>query len=246
MNIIINPYIFKNVPATTLLNGLLACWEFNETSGTTVYDETGNYNGTNQGATINQSGKIDKAYDFDGVDDHVNVGNTLTNGLIAITVSAWVYGHPTKGEYFMILGKNKSTWTHPYYEISFRIRLDRGYTNYEMFIGGDAAYQGLTVDNSYKANTWQHVVFTWDGNTKYFKAYIDGSFAAEELDINNISQMSSNTTDLIIGYYGGAYQSTFKNWEGLIDQVAIWNRALTQQEISDLYNNGNGRAYTNF
>ena len=52
----------------------ISYYYLDEASGTTAYDALGNYNGTNNGATVNQAGKVGKAYSFDGTNDRINLG----------------------------------------------------------------------------------------------------------------------------------------------------------------------------
>ena len=75
---------------TTLLNGLVAWWKFDETSGTVAYDSSGNGNDGNltNGPTWTD-GKIGGALSFDGHNDRVKLAHNMINGLIDITVSFW-------------------------------------------------------------------------------------------------------------------------------------------------------------
>ena len=68
----------------------VAHWKLDETSGTTVLDSAGSYNGTNNGATINPPGQIGTAYSLDGVDDWLECGAAGDFGLTEFTVMAWV------------------------------------------------------------------------------------------------------------------------------------------------------------
>src|SRR6056297_3914362 len=72
---IINPYRFGVGAGNGLKNNLISVWEFDETSGTTAFDSNGSNDGTINGATINQTGKIDKAFDFDGSNDYVSISH---------------------------------------------------------------------------------------------------------------------------------------------------------------------------
>lgn len=245
MNIIINPYIFKNAPATTLLNGLLACWEMNETSGTTVVDECGVYNGTNLGATINQTGKLNKAYLITAANQYTDVGAPVVNGLSSISFSMWLYPTrrtSTSNRYYPLLGKNRPTYINNHIYL-FTVEVIARYGYYEFTLGdGSDYYRTQSGVGTYVLNQWIHVSGTWDGSIQ--KLYLNG--VLEDSISNTMSAIESTSDNIRIGDLGGGRYSGLVPYFGLIDQTAIWNRVLTQQEISDLYNNGNGRAYSEF
>ena len=87
----------------------------------------------------------------------------------------------------------------------------------------------LDTDGAVIANgTWYHVAASYDGN--YQKIYINGTLVKTSSDLNTV--LSSGTSNYWIGL------STAQYFRGLIDEVAIWNDALTSSEITALFNSG--------
>jgi hypothetical protein len=84
--------------------------------------------------------------------------------------------------------------------------------------------------------TWHHVVWTWDGT--YSKIYIDGGLSATA---GSTARPPSDTTGMRIGSWS---HSTAREFDGLMDEVAIWNSALTSAQINDIYNGGVPAALT--
>ncbi len=211
--------------APPLTGGLVAAYSFNEGSGTTASDSSGN---SNTGTLINSptwttSGKYGSALSFDGVNDYVDAGGNnsldISNNL---TISAWIKTSDTSGNGRIIqrraLGATKG------YEFSVGTNGSLG------FFYGDGTNYGYSdawgVNNKINDGSWHHVVLTIvNGSTPSGSAisYVDGIFFAQQ----NFSTVGSftQTTNLIIGNYSTKY------FKGSIDEIRIYNRALSQSEI---------------
>ncbi len=215
---------------STLVNGMVSYYKFDATSGDAI-DEMGINNGTVSGATRNQTGKINKAFDFDGYNDYVALGSnsSLGSGLEdAFTFSAWI-----KTSDFDI---EKILSNEGYYS-SYYLGGDNEKLKLSVRVGY-SSYVSITGTTDLDDNSWHHVVAKFDGDDLYL--YVDG--------------VMENSQD--IGWYGpffeneyvhiGArkrYSSTYEEFDGLIDEVGIWNRALTSEEITELYNSNAGVSY---
>jgi hypothetical protein len=86
------------------------------------------------------------------------------------------------------------------------------------------------------ANTWYHAVFIADGTN--LTVYVNGVQQKQASFANNISY-GSDATFII----GGRDAANYGCMNGILDEIAIWNRVLTADEITELYNNGAGKAY---
>jgi type II secretory pathway pseudopilin PulG len=86
------------------------------------------------------------------------------------------------------------------------------------------------------AGSFYHICGTWDGSTGRVKIYSNGDYVDLGYHSGVIGTLGSALTDLYIGYNGEGVSY------GVFDDVAIWNRALEDSEISDLYNENNGRS----
>ncbi len=226
--------VTPNAQASGLLRlpnnlGLVGYWSMEDGAGTEATDFSGNgHEGALTNGPVFASGKIGQALSFDGSDDYANVGDVL-EGLSAITVSAWV----------------KATGYSTYESIvdKFWDGTDRGY---KLEYSADSGKFGFNVntdthnDNSGNvastfapvANTWYHLVGTWDSSGSAVKLYVNG--ALDNSGSVSGSSTRVNASPLRIGnsYYNNTNQF---NFPGLIDDVRIYNRALGATEVAALY-----------
>jgi hypothetical protein len=197
--------------------GLVAAYAFNEASGTTTADISGNNNtGTlTNGPTRTAAGKFGAALSFDGVNDHVLIPNSASLTLsTAMTLEAWVNPSVTLGGWKAILQKE----TDAYLLVA---------SSDQNRPAGGGTLNGTCCPVAYATtgllpNTWTHVAVTYTGTQ--LSMYINGALASSTPATGPIL---TTTTPLRIG--GNSYAAEF--FPGLIDEVRIYNRALTQAEI---------------
>ena len=104
--------------------------------------------------------------------------------------------------------------------------------SFNMFLGTGNARPRLEKPHALETKTWYHVVGTYDGAT--MKIYVDGEVAAEQDE--KIDFKGTNDQDLRIGCSKDRANYTFEN--GSIDEAAIWSRALSDDEIQEIANEG--------
>src|SRR6266511_1496066 len=211
---------FSQATTGTISSGLVAYWKFDEGTGTTAADSSGNGNtGTLANGPSWTSGIAGNALYFDGTDDNVTVADSnsldLTN---SFTFSAWVNPASAFTDFRSILAKN-----YKYYL----------YASSTGFCGDGSALGGFyevmdTVacqPSSLPVNTWTHLTLTYNGSV--LTLYRNGGAVATA---NVSGTLSSSTGTLQIGAseYGEYFQ-------GLIDEVRVYNRALTNTEIQTIY-----------
>lgn len=207
-----------------LVDGIVVYFTFDDVSGKTIRDSSGN--GLDANIVANTElveGKYGDAIKITAEGpDCVNVPADEKLKISGeITLAAWIYMEAwnTNGQWF---DKNcHNGGEHTSYGIG---AFDNG-VNYNMFFGSDANRQTFSSPNELDANTWNYVVGTYDGNS--IKIYVDGDLAAEEAKSFNFT--GTNDQDLRIGCSKDRPQYTFDN--GMIDEAAIWSRALSQDEI---------------
>ena len=197
-------------------NGLVAAYGFNEGSGATVADGSGNGNtGTLSGATWTTSGKYGNGLVFNGgslvkVPDSRSLD--LTN---AMTVEAWVY--PTikaSGWSTAIMKEQSGEFCYVLYAGS-----PANQPNAYVYINGE---QGFAGPSGLAVNAWSHLTATYDGTT--LRLYVNGVLASTTA-VSGAMAASSGVLRL-----GG--NSVWGEWfSGLIDEVRVYNRALSQSEI---------------
>jgi hypothetical protein len=224
----LNLTVTNTLPSYLPTNGLVGWWPFNGNAN----DESGNGNiGTVNGATLTSDrfGNIGKAYRFDGNSNYITTSPIgLPIGNQSRTISSWF---------------NTSTSVIPTNQYP-NIQMINGYGSGEggqvIFPQSVTASQGLawfetgsSVNNIFSINrvndgSWHNIVTTYNGPNSEVKMYIDGIYQGCT-SLLNINTISSN---FIIG--GCPWATIF--FKGFIDDIAIYNRALTQQEVTQLYN----------
>lgn len=236
-DLIINPYRHAGGGGATngLLTGLVSYYKLDETTGTTAYDAHGSNDGTVVGATINQTGKIDKCYDLDGNNDYVDCGNiTEMQGTDTITVSAWAKKEdttqPGAGETII------SKWETGFNSWILFQRESVRKTRFLIYIG-DTGYAADADSAGYDTN-WHHYVGRYDGSE--VSLWIDGVKQSATASITGNIDADNAIVKI------GTYQAVNDWFEGYIDEVALWDTDLSDSQIAALYNSGSGLAYSNF
>jgi hypothetical protein len=231
------------------VSGLIAHWKFDEGSGTIAADSTTNgYDGTiNGGATWISGddcpwmgGAAQTALNFDGSNDYVidADGENYINGLTAFTLSVWIKSDRTGTDRGVIAGRAATNHDRPF-GIRYDIKGKRA--------GGDNAIKcGILVSGvervlessaNVQTTNWQHLTLTWSSGSQ-MALYIDG--IKDTPRFNDVARTGSiNGSDLLLIGRGLKISTP---WDGLIDDVRIYNRVLTDEEIADLAGTRSGLA----
>lgn len=213
-------------------SGLVAAYNFNEGAGTTVTDLSGNGNtGTISGATWTTSGKFGKALVFNGTGAQVTVPNAATLRLTTgMTLEAWVYPTSTPNGWRAVIDKNLDGY---YLMASTNVgnRPSVGGT----WVGGK---QNTVGPSTLVVNAWTHLAATFDGATT--RLFVNGTQVAAQAQS---TALANSTGTLQIG--GDSYPNEF--FAGVIDEVRIYNRALSAAELQADMNSpaGGGAAPSN-
>ena len=218
---------FAQVPPYVPTNGLVGWWPFNGNAN----DESGNgYNGTVNGATLTSDRLLNSnsSYSFDGVSNRIDLTNSQNFSFAAsdFTINIWYFStHMSGNNRHAIRNINYQTGT--YYELSPENSIN-GLPSFGYIGGGpmfEAFSNGLIVDNS----IWHMMTGMKKANFIYF--YLDGN-------IQDSVNVGTTTTGVLNSLQVGSFY--FNNGSGSvshkIDDIGIWNRALSQQEITALYN----------
>ena len=196
-------------------------------TGNTWTDLSGN---GNNGTLVNGVGYTSSdggSLIFDGVDDYVTLGTSLTNGYINITVSAWFYAVADTGRKSIVTKYPfVNGWLLYYSNDTSQFGVDGRES--------DAAYFNNLTTNTYPVDNWYNVVFT--KNTTNWRLYVNSSLDCNNTNGNGTTSFN-NAGILAIGSL--PVVSEYVN--GNISQVQIYNRALTPEEIQQNYNLLKGR-----
>jgi hypothetical protein len=226
----------REVIISSLLNGLLAYWNLNETSGTR-YDSSGNGINLTQtfGTVSSTTGKIGNCAYFNGQNGGGSTNSKLGSTSFGISVNS---------------NFSFSVWMKPRSFSGYQHIIGAPFQN-GFYIGANGPQYGSTVGYNLTFNlyngtvwgisapstdfdTWHHYLFIRDGDTL-------------ELYADNVYIGSADITDeyfdegSVFSVGGGEYNEYYFN--GDIDELGLWNRALTESEISLLYNSSAGRTY---
>jgi hypothetical protein len=202
-------------------------WSFDEGSGCAANDSYGGNNGIlkNNCPSVSPSwvvGKTGNALSFNGSSNNILVNDSVNlNFTTSMSISTWIKWNinPTTGTaYATIVNKNGDS----------QYRLQHNATN-SKFEFGVKTNLGSTYVSSTTAplvGVWYHLVGTWDGNL--VKIYVNGVL---EQTGTRTGTIPASTIPFKIGS-----SSLDARWfNGVIDEVSLWNRALTQQEITQIF-----------
>lgn len=185
-------------------------------------DESSNANdGVVNGATLtsDRNDQPNSAYYFDGSSD-ISIPNVhFFDQLDTFCISLWVYPAEINNEHNTIISKVDPNR-------HFLIKILKDNMKFEAHFAHGAEYYTCYSTNTAELNKWTHVVYQWTGSKWQF--YKNGSFDHEE-DYTGIVPLTNNTR-MNIGSMEGSY-----NFIGKIDDIRIYNRTLTEEEIKLLF-----------
>ncbi len=218
------------------MTGNVFLLHFNETSGT-IYDRSGNgFTGVESGGlTYNVTGYFNNAFSFDGINDFINFSGIQYNISLndSLAISLWVKTEETNAGFF--ISKQNVT-------VGFSSGIAGSGNNNTFnlaFNTNDSTNMNVFAETNISDNEWHNIVINYGGcrNSSCVNFYLDGEVENQGLVFSdNLSQDGEifNDFDLLIGSKRGI--ANFFN--GTIDELAVWNRTLTEQEISDYYLRG--------
>lgn len=215
-------------PNGNLALGLVAYWKFDGN----FQDSAGSNHGSSVGEGIdrNAGGKFGNALNLNGSTQYVGVDNAtaLQVGTQPFSVSFWVSIGNGGSSYHIIMGKKNGSWN----DTGWFFREAGGNVIVFHLANGSANDESVQYSLAAPLKSWYHVVGVRDGTT--LSLYIDGD---KKLTTTNSIYSSdlNNNTNLNFGYLAG-----WGYFKGLIDDARLYKKALSDQEISSLYNKGDG------
>jgi hypothetical protein len=229
----------QNLPNYVPTNGIVGWWPFNGNAN----DESGNGNNGNvNGATLttDRFGVISKAYSFDGVDDQIDIQNSNNlNFTNTFTISIWHYDRTlnfqsvTQGKQGFLVSKVASGTSDGYWFVSQNNNTGPFSCNTPNKTMNVAFYQGISTSpiQCIDTLTWHNIIFSMQNGN--YKTYLNGVLV--DSSITTLNNILPNSLPMIFGFVSNPGNNDGR-FNGILDDIGIWNRALTQQEITDLYN----------
>lgn len=224
---------------STLTQGLVGWWKMNGNAD----DSSGNgNNGIIAGAslTVDKNGYFDKAYSFNGTNNYADLGaaNAFNPGTGVVTWGAWFKTSSSGTEQHIIDFQGGTGW-----DGNGRLSLYKGGNNrlyaYTIKQVGTPYYSTAIASNATVNNgQWHHGLLIWDFPSKTIKLYLDGIYQGSNSN-TNITQAPNTQSGrkLSIGVQHYANGNTYF-FNGLVDDVRVYNRALSSAEIQNLFSAG--------
>lgn len=235
---IVNPYVFGGSATSTLLNGLYALWKLEINAN----DSLGNYNGTligtqSYGSGINGNCVVPSGSNYVDLPD-----NTFNSLGTTFTIAVWVYPDlSTSGNRTIVSTYNSTYGATAGFELDTTI--DGTGMMFNLF--GSSSVSIGANSGSLISFQWNLIIIERTASTST-KVYINNVFKTQNsstMDILYAPQLYAS-----IGAYkyssSGIAQYMAPNHK--YDELAFWNRALTTQEKTDLWNSGTGKFYPTF
>jgi len=211
-------------------------WRLGDLANPAV-DETGSNPGTYTAwVVLGQPGAIaydsDTAAEFDGIDDYVAAGSLDVSGYSALTITAWIYPAPydveddEDREIFTWKGKTG-------FEFKVKVDGDEAKLSVDALLTGKSKKAEAQVEQF--LGQWSFVAATWDGDR--LRLYRNGS----EISAKDVTGefITTPDTQMFIGAKAG--KRFRKEWKGKLDEVAVFDQALTPEQIQELHEVGTGQ-----
>lgn len=200
--------------------GAIGHWTLDDGAGPIAADSAGSFDGTLVGGPTWTTGQLAGALDFDGAGDYVLVGSMLDAGSQRLSVSAWVFKRDGGDDRAITKSSGTSIPNHIFSlgvaNTTIRVRL-RTTDN-----GGTSNYDADNI----ALNNWTHVAFTYDGAT--LRIYHDGTETGTHAVTGD---MIASAVPVVIGNLNVTQD---RYWNGLLDDVRVYDRALSPAEVAAL------------
>lgn len=208
----------------------------------TRWDRSGNGRHlTLTGAVEQSGGKFGSEINFDGVDDEAVSTTTGFDGLTAFSCSLWILlDTKGNGERFVNKGEGNAATANVN---AFSVGLDGSADQkgrFRCYVGDGTTEGTVTTDAAFPTGVRKHMVCTWDGTT--MKMYLDNVLQTATASLSGTMPNINDTTyPFTLGMR--IFNTTTKDlfMDGQLDEIVLWSRAITEAEISQLYNGGTGR-----
>jgi hypothetical protein len=219
----------KKALPSTLWNNLISYYSGDNTPN----DSKGTINGTLVNGATYGTGKINNGFSFDGINDRVTMGNNFNfDGSTPFTFSFWMNLTVLTDQ--TILGKwNNTNVGYLFFLISGKLRIA---------LSNNVSTNILRVDTVNSLTTGLKLItITYDGSksSSGLKIKIDNSNQSLTILNNSLTSNFTTTDDFILGWSS----TGLPYYKGIIDELAIWDRVLTDTEVTELYNSGSGKQY---
>lgn len=212
---------------------LILYYGFDEVDGTTAFDESNNGNdGTMAGgATHNSNGQVGYGCNFDGSDGQITINTALNPGAENFTMSMWADPDAFTGAPSLLSDKNSEA------SQGIKVRFTTGGAFRIIFQDGSSNEYDIQATTTISTGSWSHCAVSLDKVNNTCKMYVNGqSVSYTNNNSNNPNILGDMTTGTAAKM--GVDPDNTNDYDGHMDEIYIFNRALSDDEILDLYNRG--------
>lgn len=216
-----------------LTDGLISYWKLDESSGN-ASDATGNGNTLTNTNVTYSAGKINNGANFNGSNSNLSTGDNSNLRPSSVTVSYWV--KTTQGGNHLV---KKSSGNGGWEAYSVKNDSSNNDVSSRVQLTGSPSFSDIVTNTvNIKDGNWHMVTMSYTSGSH--KIYIDGIERVSSSPSGNIFYVESRRFVLGSSWNTVGYEGYFN---GQIDEVGVWNRALSGSEVSELYNGGAGLSY---
>ena len=240
------PYVNPSITASSLWNSIYSVYNADAVGSsslkTSLYaayngesntnDSKGTNNGTAVGGLTYGTGKVGTAFQFNGSNAYVSLPVNNFNFTGDFSISCWFKTSNVSGNQMIFSNLMYNGGARKGYYIALL-----GDTVYVWLANTLSFQQNISTSSIISINTWYNIVVTRESG--FVKLYVNNSLIVT--DTNAITMEYVYTTPSIGAYTNGA--TTMWHFNGIVDALNVWQKALTQSEITELYNSGNGTQY---
>ena len=240
------PYVNPSITASSLWNSIYSVYNADAVGSsslkTSLYaayngesntnDSKGTNNGTAVGGLTYGTGKVGTAFQFNGSNAYVSLPVNNFNFTGDFSISCWFKTSTVSGNQMIFSNLMYNGGARKGYYIALL-----GDTVYVWLANTLSFQQNISTSSIISINTWYNIVVTRESG--FVKLYVNNSLIVT--DTNAITMEYVYTTPSIGAYTNGA--TTMWHFNGIVDALNVWQKSLTQSEITELYNSGNGAQY---
>jgi hypothetical protein len=210
-------------PDTVAQGSLVAGWSFDEASGALATDSSGNDNtATLVNGVARGAGNYGGGLAFDGVNDYLSIPNSVSLDVSGteLTLSMWINPQALAGGDSVVLGKSwNATMASPYYQYGLELA---GGTVPVFYVGTTSGVQSASMGSALALNQWSNLAVVFNGSQAQF--YVNGALATT---VPLSASITARGNPLRLG----ADANTQQFFKGSLDDVRIYERALTAAEV---------------
>ena len=221
-----------------LTDNIVAYYKFDESSGN-AEDSVGSLDLTNRNSVAFTTGKINNGADFEyGSNQGFSITDAASSGAFDLidnfTLAFWVNFEslPSTGDAkWYIVFKNDCYQFQVPYNAS-------GSYGLKIYLRDSTGFYSPSVAWTPSTSTWYHIAVTREKSTGYVKFYVNGSQQGTTQETGRTASLYNSSDAFEIGQAGSSGL-----FDGILDELGVWSRVLSDSEISQLYNSGSGLSY---